>query len=160
MTERENMQLVWDRKQPEWVPMINTASKMLVTPEINDRPLFQSGADWFGLEWELDPAHPELMTHVKPGQVLFDDISEWRKYIRFPSCKDLNWGKISGRTKAMWENPEETMGYVVCNMGGFERLNACMGFEEGLMAMYEDLDAYIDYVHAYADYRIEQFEYF
>ena len=66
MTERENMQMVWDHKQPEWVPMINTASQMIITPEIVDRPLFMSGKDDFGLEWELDPAHPELMTHLIP----------------------------------------------------------------------------------------------
>ena len=159
MTERENMQLVWERKQPEWVPMINTASQMLITPEINDRPLFQSGTDWFGLEWGIDPAHPELMTHVKPGQSLFDDITEWKKYIHFPSCKDLNWDMISARTKAMWTKSDQIMGYTVANMGAFERLNSTMGFEAGLISMYEDLDAYIEYVNAYADYRIEQLEY-
>ena len=81
MTGRENMELVWQHKQPLWVPMINTDAQMIITPEINDRPLFMSGKDAFGLEWELDPAHPELMTHVKPGSEIFDDISEWKKYI-------------------------------------------------------------------------------
>ena len=47
MTERENMQLVWDHKQPEWVPMLTKASQMLITPEVNDRPLFMNGKDWF-----------------------------------------------------------------------------------------------------------------
>ena len=30
--------------------MINTAAQMLILPEVNDRPLFQNGTDWFGLE--------------------------------------------------------------------------------------------------------------
>lgn len=158
MTQRENMQLVWDHKQPEWVPMVNVASRMLVTPEINDRPLFENGKDWFGLEWEIGE-NPALMTHVKPYQHLVTDISAWREQMRFPSCKDLPWEQIAGRTQAMWRDREETMGYVVLNMGGFERINAMMGFEEGLCALYEDEDAYIDYVNAYADYRIEQMEY-
>ena len=76
MTERENMELCWNHEQPLWVPMINTASQMIISPEINDRPLFMSGKDDFGLEWELDPNHPELMTHVKPGSEMFDDISD------------------------------------------------------------------------------------
>ncbi|MBO5123255.1 MAG: hypothetical protein J6B99_08870, partial [Oscillospiraceae bacterium] len=79
MTGRENMDLVWQHKQPLWVPMINTDAQMIITPEFNDRPLFMNGVDDFGVQWELDPEHPELMTHVKPGCELFDDISEWKK---------------------------------------------------------------------------------
>lgn len=159
MTERENMKLVWEHKQPEWVPMINTASQMLIVPEINDRPLFQNGTDWFGLEWIVNPDHPELMSFVKPGQPQFDDITEWQDHIKFPSCKDLPWEMIAGRTKAMWNRSEEIMGYTVANMGAFERINSTMGFENGLMAMYEDEEAFCEYVNAYADYRIEQMEY-
>lgn len=159
MTERENMQLVWDRKLPQWVPMMNIAAQMLITPEINDRPLFMNGKDWFGVPWELDPAHPEFMTHVQPGFSMFDDITEWRDYITFPSVKDLNWEMIAGRTKAMWAKKDTTMGYVVGNMGAFEKINAIMGFENGLCALY-DTEDYIDFVNAYADYRIEQMYYF
>lgn len=160
MTERENMQMVWDHKQPEWVPMINTAAQMIITPEITDRPLFMSGKDDFGLEWELDPAHPELMTHVKPGGEIFDDITEWKKYIDFKSCRDKNWEAAAARTKAMWTKKDQIMGYVVCNIGAFERICAMMGHVNGLLAPYDDEGAYAEYVEAYADYRIEQMEYF
>ncbi len=156
MTERENMQLVWEHKKPAWVPMVNLAAQMLVCPEINDRPLFQNGKDWFGVDWELDPDNPQFMTHVKPGTCLLDDICEWD--IAFPSCKNLDWDSIAARTKAMWKNPEEKMGYFVGNMGAFERINAVMGFENGLCALY-DTEEYIDVVNKYADYRIEQFHY-
>lgn len=159
MTERENMQLVWEHKQPAWVPGIGIASQMLITPEINDRPLFQNGADWFGLQWAVDPNNPQLMTHLVPGQVLFDDMSEWKQHVRFPSVKDLNWDMIAGRTRAMWAKKDTIMGYTVGNMGAFERANALMGHENGLCALLDDPDAYTEYVHAYADYRIEQFEY-
>jgi hypothetical protein len=131
---------------------------MLIVPEINDRPLFQNGMDWFGVTWELDPENPQFMTHVKPGTCLFEDITEWRNHVSFPSVKDLNWELISGRTKAMWSKKESTMGYVVGNMGGFERINALMGFENGLCALYETED-YIDFINTYADYRIEQMHY-
>ena len=160
MTGRENMELVWQHKQPLWVPMINTDAQMIITPEINDRPLFMSGKDAFGLEWELDPAHPELMTHVKPGSEIFDDISEWKKYIKFPTCEGINWEAAAMRTKAMWAKKDIIQGYVVCNMGAFERICAMMGHVNGLMAMYDDEEAYAEYVEAYADYRIEQMEYF
>lgn len=158
MTERENMQMVWDRKKPQWVPVLSKGAQMLITPEINDRPLFQDGRDWFGVDWELDKDNPQFMTHVKPGVCLFDDMTEWRDYIAFPSVKDLNWEMIAGRTKAMWAKSDEVMGYTVANMGAFERLNAVMGFENGLCALFETED-YIDYVNAYADYRIEQMRY-
>ncbi len=158
MTERENMQMVWDHKTPEWVPAINTASQMLICPEINDRPLFQSGKDWFGVEWEIGE-NPALMTHVAPNKQLFTDLSQWRKHTSFPSCKDLPWEAISGRTKAMWNKPDEKMGYYVGNMGAMEKLSSMMGYVESLYAIYDDREAYIDFVNAYADYRIEQMEY-
>ena len=160
MTERENMQLVWEHKQPEWVPMITKASQMLISPEINDRPLFQDGKDWFGLQWELDKKHPELMTHVAPGRYALEDISDWREHIVFPSCREINWDMVAGRTKAMWAKRDEMMGYVVCNIGAFERLLSTMGVENALLSFYTDIDALADYANAYADYRIEQMEYF
>ena len=81
LTERENMEICWNHEEPEWVPMINTASQMIITPEINDRPLFMDGADWSGLEWELDKENPLLMTHVKPGGERFDDITRWQEFL-------------------------------------------------------------------------------
>lgn len=159
MTGRENMELVWQHKMPEWVPMINTDAQMIITPEFNDRPLFMSGTDDFGVQWELDPAHPELMTHVKPGCELFDDITQWKKYVTFPSCKDKNWEMAAMRTKAMWAKKDTIQGYTVGNMGGFERICALMGHVNGMMAMYDDEEAFAEFIEAYADYRIEQFEY-
>ena len=100
LTERENMEICWNHEEPEWVPMINTASQMIISPEINDRPLFMSGKDDFGLEWEVDPQHPELMSHVKPGQPLLKDISDWEDFIKFPSCKDKNWEAAAMRASA------------------------------------------------------------
>lgn len=159
MTGRENMDLVWQHKQPLWVPMINTDAQMIITPEFNDRPLFMNGVDDFGVQWELDPEHPELMTHVKPGCELFDDISEWKKHVTFPSCKDKNWEAAAMRTKAMWAKKDEIQGYVVGNMGGFERICALMGHVNALMGMYDDEEAFAEFIEAYADYRIEQMEY-
>ena len=157
LTERENMEICWNHEQPEWVPMINTASQMIICPEINDRPLFMSGKDDFGLDWEVDPAHPELMSHVSPTAELFDDITEWPDRIKFQSPKDKNWEAAAMRTKAMWAKKDQLQGYWVGNMGGFERICAMMGHVNGLMAPYDDEEAYADYVNAYADYRIEQF---
>ena len=159
MTGRENMDLVWQHKQPLWVPMINTDAQMIITPEFNDRPLFMNGVDDFGVQWELDPEHPELMTHVKPGSEIFDDITEWKKYVTFPSCKDKNWEMAAMRTKAMWAKKDEIQGYVVGNMGAFEKICAMMGHVNAMMAMYDDEEAFAEFVEAYADYRIEQFEY-
>lgn len=159
MTGRENMELVWQHKKPLWVPMINTDAQMIITPEFNDRPLFMNGVDDFGVVWELDPEHPELMTHVKPGCEVFDDITEWKKHVTFPSCKDKNWEMAAMRTKAMWAKKDEIQGYTVGNMGGFERICALMGHVNALMAMYDDEEAFAEFIEAYADYRIEQMEY-
>ena len=158
LTEHENMEICWNHEQPEWVPMINTAAQMIITPEINDRPLFMDGVDDFGVQWELDKAHPELMTHVKPGCELFDDIWDWEDFVKFPHAKEIDWEPARMRTKAMWAKKDELQGYFVGNMGAFEKICSMMGHVNGLMAPYDDEDAYQAFVDAYADYRIEQFE--
>ena len=159
LTERENMEICWNHEEPEWVPMINTAAQMIVTPEINDRPLFMDGQDWSGLEWELDKENPLLMTHVKPGGERFDDITEWKDYLQFPDYRGtLDWKAMGERTKAMWQKKDELQGYYVGNVGAFERICAEMGHVNGLMAPYDDEEAYQDYVNAYADWRISLFE--
>ncbi|MCL2492542.1 MAG: hypothetical protein FWF33_00665 [Clostridiales bacterium] len=160
MNERENMQLVWEHKTPEWVPMLGTESQLIPLPEINDRSLFEDGTDWFGVKWELDPNQPLLMTHVVTGHPVFTDISRWREYLHFPAASELPWDAMKARTDMIWHDRDERMGYVVCAIGAFERVNAVMGFEDGLMALYDDIGAYKDLVNAYADYRIDQFGYY
>ena len=158
LTERENMEICWNHEQPKWVPMINTAAQMIISPEINDRPLFMSGKDDFGLEWEVDPNHPELMSHVKPGSI-FTDISDWEDFIKFPSCKDKNWEAAAMRTKAMWQKKDILQGYFVGNIGAFERICSMMGHTNALTAPYEDPEAYQAYIDGYTEYRLEQFEF-
>ena len=94
MNERENALKVWNHEVPEWVPMFNVCCQMIITPEINDRPLFKNGKDWFGLNWALGE-NTALMTHVVPDQHILTDISEWRKQVVFPSCKDLPWEQMA-----------------------------------------------------------------
>ena len=159
LTERENMEICWNHEQPEWVPMINTAAQMIISPEINDRPLFMNGKDDFGLEWEIDPKHPELMSHVKPGSEMFTDISDWEDFIRFPSCKDKNWEAAAARTKAMWAKKDTIQGYYVGNIGAFERICSMMGHTNALTAPYDDPEAYQAFIDGYVDYRLEQFEF-
>ena len=159
LTERENMEMCWNHEESEWVPMINTAAQMIITPEINDRPLFMDGKDWSGLEWELDKENPLLMTHVKPGGERFDDITEWQDYLQFPDYRGtLDWKAMGERTKAMWAKKDQIQGYYVGNVGAFERICAEMGHVTGLMAPYDDEEAYADFVNAYADWRISFFE--
>ena len=70
LTERENMEICWNHEEPEWVPMINTAAQMIITPEINDRPLFMDGKDWSGLEWELDKENPAFYDRTEAMFIL------------------------------------------------------------------------------------------
>lgn len=133
------MELCWNHEQPLWVPMINTAAQMTISPEINDRPLLMNGKDDFGLEWALDPDHPELMIHVKPGCEMLDDISAREDFIHFPGCKDKNREAAAVRTRAMWAKKNALQGCFVGNISAFERIWALnpsfdtMGGDESLV---------------------------
>lgn len=140
MTERENVlhALSHDRKT-QWVPVVSKSIQFLKASCHQDK--IQSGLDWFGVEWRDE-------IPVKP---LFDDICSWREYVHFPNLDAMDWEKE--RLQLAWRDSAKAS-WVMCSQGFFERLHTFVGFENALVAMYEEPDAVHELVEAMTDFRL------
>ncbi len=83
----------------------------------------------------------------RPGSSLFDDITKWRDYIKNPDLSGRDW---VGYYKKQTDKFDRVNKAVGCHGGDyFLTLVSFMGFENALIAMYEEPDeviALFDYI--------------
>ena len=94
------------------------------------------GKDIYGVEWvnegsALEGAIP------KPGDYILTDIRKWRDVIRFPEFASIDWEAMSKADLAR-SNPDMPRGGGTSVGGFFQNIMAFMGFEEGLLACFEE----------------------
>lgn len=158
MTERENALKVFRGEIPDWIPCYTKATHYLMAPAYADaeKPQVVEGYDWFGIHWLPVEATANL-THPDIFQApIFDDISEWEEKLVFPDLEAaVDWelaGKQMNEQCDMVGN--EKIITIMLEHGLFERLTLLMGFENALVALYEDPEACQDYCKAMADFKI------
>lgn len=156
MTERENALKVFRGEIPDWIPCYTKATAYLFSDYTEaEKPQNYKGYDWFGIHWipvaaTANLTHPDI--HQKP---IFDDISEWQDHLRLPDVDALDWNKISQQLNNQCDEIGNSRIFtIMLEHGMFERLTLLMGFENALMALYDDPEACQDYCEAMADFKI------
>lgn len=159
MTERENaLRVINHTGTAEWIPysgdcydIINPASVVRERPA----PGTGSGYDWFGCWWEFDP---ELMGYSPiPGKHPVTDITLWREQVHFPNLEEINWENAKNDIAHL--NREEKCSLFFWESGPWERVHALVGFEEALVALYEEPEAVLELIEAITDYKLKCLEY-
>ena len=159
MTERENvLQVIHHTGQAEWIPNIDDAfDRIFPTKVVRERPPFgQSGYDWFGCYWLYDPATIGFMqsnSHPLP----MDDVTKWQEQVRFPDLNAIDWENAVKPTLESLDRDNHLMKMSI-ESGIFERFHALIGFEDALIAFYEEPEASKDLLAALTDFRIAEFE--
>lgn len=110
------------------------------------------GRDWFGMAWARTPSGFGGGT-PSPGEVLLPDVTEWRKYVRFPDVSKYDWAGQAARQLANVDRDERPVDYGCWN-GPFLRLVDMMTMVEGLCALVEEPEACEELLTAITDYRI------
>lgn len=156
MTERENALKVFRGELPEWIPCYTKATTYLFSDYTNaEKPQNYEGYDWFGVHWlpvsaTANLTHPDI--HQEP---IFDDISEWRDHLKLPDVDSLDWETIGRQLNEQCDAAGDgTIFTIMLEHGMFERLTLLMGFENALIALYDDPEACQDYCEAMADFKI------
>ena len=155
MTPKENILAVLNHQEREWIPsfydMIVTGFSSQPGPAFEKGP----GLDGFGINW-LTPASGGGAPIPEPGVFLMDSetIVDWKKIIKFPDVTAYDWEGEYAKALAKG-NPEIQAIDFGSGNGPFERMAALMGFEEALIAMYEEPEASFDLLDAIADYKIQ-----
>jgi hypothetical protein len=89
----------------------------------------------------------------EPNNFMFDDIADWKNYVRFPDIDTLGIEEAA-KMEMIDVNRDEIIINVYSGTGLFERLAAFMGFENALCSLVEDPDTCREFLEAFADYKI------
>ena len=169
LSPRENALIAYRHGQPEYIPCFFTDIAMGQAAPFIERPMGSNaiggrdGFDAWGVHWTYEA---EMNASIPtPGRIMFDDIADWRKYVKFPDLEAIDWekqaaedkyGSLVGVPKGMDPAAFCEGKLKVCMMiqGMFERMHSFMGFENALAALMEDPDECFEYFSAMADFKI------
>ncbi|MCL2135936.1 MAG: hypothetical protein FWH40_00180 [Coriobacteriia bacterium] len=137
LSTRDNFMLLANKQVPEYIPSYNLFWGLGGPAFIGGwRNPDGSGTDYFGVEW----AFSEIVgaSLPAPGKFILDDITKWRDVIKVPSDADVDWAAMA-QPSLDNRNPELPFGGSTApSVGFFEAIMSFMGFDEGLMACFEE----------------------
>lgn len=170
LSPRENALIAYKCGIPEDIPCFFTDFALGQACPRLERPWpVPSGYDSFGVNWvyeeSVNAGIPE------PGRYLFEDICDWRDYVKFPDLDAIDWEKESAiDKKSSWlalppgasdhieEYVSDKVRMALCINGMFERLHEFMGFENALIAIASEPEECYEFFGAVADYKIKYYQ--
>ncbi len=156
MTERENALLAMAHKEPMWVPSVFDCA-MLCPDFINERPIFETGYDCFGVHWLATGKESGGITHVDPHvPPVLDDVCDWREKVMFPDLDEIDWN-AAAKVAADFDRENKLVMYM-SNLGVFERTHTLMSFEDALCAFMEEPEEMTALIDAIADHKVRAYE--
>ena len=112
--------------------------------------------DWFHTEWTY--VHSAGGPMLTPGFMLCDDVTEWRKAVKFPVLSDWDWDTFHDDFMKNKYDPEKIL-TVDIGLGCTERFVSIMGgYTEAMLAFATEPEACKDFFEAFIDHEIEQFD--
>lgn len=174
-SKRENALKAYRHETPDYIPCFLTDFGFIqACPEMERYTGLSRGKDYWGCDWTFEPNTNAPMP--TPNTHLFEDISEWHDKLKFPDLDAIDWkmqadkdvhtdfmGLIAGKGITLNEDgssiyDKDCARLVMVLNGMFERMHACMGFENALMAIATDPKECHEYFKAMADWKIKYFK--
>lgn len=152
LTPKENVLEVLNWGNPEYIPMTPESVAILGfgPTEMAECPISGPGLDPFGLKWDFT----FMGTIPNSSTFMFDDITEWKKYVKFPDVDKMDFTAAAEVELGMVNRDEKIVAYYHPT-GIFERLAAFMGFENALISMLTEPEACHEFFDAFTDYKIK-----
>jgi hypothetical protein len=92
VTKRENALIAYHHGVPSFIPSSFTDISIIqARPQMERYCGVDVGLDEFGVEWTFVPQARAPMPTT--GKFLFEDISDWRKHVKFPDLEAIDWEK-------------------------------------------------------------------
>jgi uroporphyrinogen decarboxylase len=155
MTERENMELIFQHEKPDWVPHLGHDTYG-IRDYIVERPIMTTGHDAWGCHWISCPTSLNL-THPDTSDIKFTDLENWKEEISIPNLETLDFSPMIEEVKSFSDRNRKMTQYVSLN-GIFERSHILMGFENALCACMEEPEEFGEMLEAIADHKIRLFQ--
>ena len=158
LTPKENMRLVYQHKQPEYLPL-DEDIQILRTVEpgfvsvVYGRKIADSliETDWFGQDWMYEPTvrayNPDSRNYI------VKDITRWREFVTIPDLDAIDW-------KAMFEadnvkQDENKLFLLKDGYGPWERAFSTIPIADLMCALIEEPEACEDFFSTIADFKIK-----
>ncbi len=155
MTNKENMELIFQHEKPEWIPHLG-GETYGIRDYIVERPIMTTGYDKWGCHWISCPNSLNI-THPDTSDIKFTEISEWREKVVFPDLDTIDFSPMIEEAKAFTNRNEKMLQYVSLN-GIFERTHILMGFENALCEAQIEPEEYGELLKAITDHKIKLFQ--
>ncbi len=158
LSPRDNYFAAVNHEKPDYVPDIMQDAIMVggAFETFENGPL-GGGYDGFGLKW--------LCTQSANGQAVPDptchpvpEIEDWKKYLKIPNLAEFDWEGLAKMQLGGQDRNQKIVIYGSWN-SVFLRFSHLLGFENALMAMYEEPEATADMMTAITDYKCELVDY-
>lgn len=156
LTKKENMLLVLQHKEPEYLPIMadfNNGFSSVVRETGSDRT--KPSTDWFGQYWSFEPTIGGF--NPTPNSHLVTDITKWRDQMKFPNLDEIDWAAAAEKDTATWDR-ENKLSRMTMGFGLWERMFSVVEFQDALCGLLEEPEASKDFFEAVADYKIEVFK--
>jgi hypothetical protein len=161
LSPKENYLRALRHEETEYVPFgmgMDVAVVGLACPPDKGDP-DKGMVDGFGVHWvtsdsALGGSIPE------PGKFLLTDITQWKKKVIIPDVKNYDWEKlveqefVSSTFGPPPDRNRQAIGFFAA-CGIWERIAALMGFEEAMIALFEEPEACDELFTAITDYKIQ-----
>jgi len=166
MTEKENLLRVFRHEEPGWVPLFSMMpprpgdpppSMTYVCPPFMNEWQKSGGKDVWGVEY-VGAESVNGATMPVPGKYMFEDMTNWRDFVKKPDISGFDWEKIA-REELKNVDRENTAVVLALNTLYFHALVGFMGFENAFFAMAEEpeeVKALFDYVGSFYEEVLEK----
>ncbi len=159
LTEKENYLRVLTGQVPEWIPSYSFGKmpgsdedpcNVMIEPSLLSGHRDNGGGkDHWGVEY-ISSKESAGAIMPKTWDYLLTDITKWRDVIKAPSLEGIDWETMVKKDlEKSRANRDASAVSLNLHFGYFQNLMAFMGFEEGLMALYEEpeeVEALLDYM--------------
>jgi hypothetical protein len=141
---------------PEYIPTYNLFWALNGPAYLRDwRQPDGTGTDYFGVEWAQDSGGIVGAALPAPGKFILDDITKWRDVIKVPSDDGFDWESMSAEAYAARDFSMPYGCSTAPGVGFFEALMSFMGFDEGLMACFEEPEEVKALLNYLCDWSVE-----
>ncbi len=154
LTEKENYLRILNGETPEWVPTytfgkmpgsdFDTANVRVEPSVINEHRIRGGGLDFWGVEYVTTKESGGAII-PKTWDYILDDITKWRDVIKAPDFSGVDWEMMVKKDlEATRINRNNSALSYRTHIGYFQMLVSFLGFENCLMALYEEPDEVLE----------------
>lgn len=109
--------------------------------------------DEWGCQWGYGNKEYNPFPCILPGFQVITELENWREQVKIPSAEDVDYSAV--KEAAAKIDREQFLVGMSCSCGLFERTHALMGFEDSLVVMLTEREAYEELLDCILEFKME-----